>query len=69
MRKFVGYYDNGTYRVGCNGAAIYVYNQNNQELARFKDIKYAYRGKFLPDSNIFGGNQRKVRWLFMIRTT
>lgn len=53
MRKFWGFYDNGTYRVGCNGSSIYVYDQNNKELARFKDIKYAYVGVFQPGTNIF----------------
>lgn len=53
MRKFWGFYDNGTYRVGCNGSSIYVYDQNNRELNRFKDIKYAYVGVFQPGTNIF----------------
>lgn len=53
MRKFWGFYDNGTYRVGCNGPSIYVYDQNNRELNRFKDIKHAYVGVFQPGTNIF----------------
>ena len=53
MRKFWGFYDNGIYRVGCNGSSIYVYNQNNKEISRFKDIKYAYVGVFQPGTNIF----------------
>ncbi|MBQ3545543.1 MAG: hypothetical protein IJA34_11255 [Lachnospiraceae bacterium] len=53
MRKFWGFYDNGTYRVGCNGSSIYVYDQNNKEINRFKDIKSAYVGVFQPGTNIF----------------
>lgn len=53
MRNFWGFYDNGTYRVGCNGATVYVYDQNNKELGKFKDIKYAYVGAFKPDTNVF----------------
>lgn len=53
MRKFWGFYDNGTYRVGCNGASIYVYDRNNRELNRFQDITYAYVGVFQPGTNIF----------------
>lgn len=53
MRRFWGYYDNGTYRVGCNGATVYVYDQNNRELAKFKDIPYAYAGAFQPGTNVF----------------
>jgi len=53
MRRFWGFYDNGTYRVGCNGATIYVYDQNNRELAKFRDVSYAYVGAFQPGSNRF----------------
>lgn len=53
MRKFWGLFDNGTYRVGCNGTTIYVFNQENRELAKFKDISYAYQGAFQPKTNIF----------------
>ncbi|MCI9446129.1 MAG: hypothetical protein HFH36_01805 [Lachnospiraceae bacterium] len=48
MRNFWGFYDNGIYRVGCNGATIYVYGQDRKELGRFKDIPYAYCGAFQP---------------------
>lgn len=53
MRKFWGFYDNGTYKVGCNGQTMYLYDATNHELAKFKDITYAYRGAFKPHSNIF----------------
>lgn len=53
MRKFWGFYDNGQYKVGCNGATMYLYDADNNELAKFKDIPYAYRGVFKPESNIF----------------
>ncbi len=51
MRKFWGLYDNGTYRVGCNGATVYLFDMHNNELARFKDINYAYSGAFHPSRN------------------
>lgn len=53
MKEFVGFYCNGKYQVGCNGATIYVYDMNDVELARFKDINYVYRGAFKPNTNIF----------------
>ncbi|MBO5371825.1 MAG: hypothetical protein J6A75_03790 [Lachnospiraceae bacterium] len=53
MKNFWGYYDNGTYRVGCTGGSVYVYNQENKELARFQDMRYIYVGAFMPDANIF----------------
>ena len=53
MRKFWGFYDNEKYRVGCDGQTIYVYNQQDVELAKFRDIDYAYHGAFQPGTNIF----------------
>lgn len=53
MRDCWGFYDNGVYRVGCNGATIYVYAQDGKELGRFKDIPYAYCGAFQPGTDIF----------------
>ncbi|MCI5900162.1 MAG: hypothetical protein MRZ69_07420 [Lachnospiraceae bacterium] len=53
MRKFWGFYNNGKYKVGCNGATMYLYDADDHELAKYKDIPYAYRGAFKPESNIF----------------
>lgn len=53
MRSFWGYYDNGTYRVGCNGQSIWVYDQNDRQICRFQDIPYAYCGAFQPGTNVF----------------
>ena len=53
MRSFWGFYDNGTYKVGCSGATMYLYDQNDKELARFKDLTYVYKGLFKPETNIF----------------
>lgn len=57
MRNFWGFYDNGIYRVGCNGATIYVYDQENRELGKFRDISYAYCGAFQPKTNLFSRRQ------------
>ena len=51
MKSFWGYYENEKYRVGCNGATVYIYDTENKEIAKFKDIKYAYTAKFLPNAN------------------
>ena len=53
MRSFWGFYNNGKYKVGCNGATMYLYDADDHELAKYKDIPYAYRGAFKPHSNIF----------------
>ena len=53
MRKFWSFHDNGTYKIGCSGATMYLYDADSHELAKYKDIPYAYEGAFKPESNIF----------------
>jgi len=53
MRKFWGFYDNGKYKAGCNGQTLYLYDAEGNELAKFRDIPYAYGGAFKPQTNIF----------------
>lgn len=49
---FIGFYDNGTYRVGCSGAAVYVFNSDGSERGQFRDFPYAYHAAFMPGRNI-----------------
>ena len=53
MRNFLGFYNNGKYKVGCSGTSIYIYDGNDNELARFKDLSCVYSGAFQPNKNIF----------------
>lgn len=52
MKKFWGFYENEKYKVGCSGATVYIYDKNGKELAKFKDIAYAYNAAFMPNQNI-----------------
>lgn len=52
MRKFWGFYKNESFSVGCNGATVYIYDNNGKELKRFKDFPYVYKAAFLPNTNI-----------------
>lgn len=52
MKNFWGYYENENYAVGCTGGSVYVYNRDGEELARFRDLTYAYTAKFMPGTNI-----------------
>lgn len=49
--KYWGYCADDTFHIGCNGASVYVYDQEYHLLAQFKDIPYAYRAKFVPHTN------------------
>lgn len=53
MAKFWSYISNGTYSVGCTGGSVYVYDKNGAELAKFKDMPYAYWPCFSPKGDIF----------------
>ena len=53
MPKFWTFISNGKYKVGCTGQTVYVYDQNGTELAKFKDLIYAYTAAFSPKGDIF----------------
>ncbi len=53
MRKFVGFTSNGEYSVGCTGQTVYLYDKDGKELAKFKDLIYAYSPLISPNGKIF----------------
>ena len=53
MPNFWSYITNDKYAVGCTGQTVYVYDASGRELARFKDITYAYTPMFCPGQEIF----------------
>jgi hypothetical protein len=55
-RNFCGFRTSEQYAVGCTGCtgvAVYVYDGHGNELAQFKDIKYARAPMFFPGQNKF----------------
>ena len=52
MKKFVGFTTNGEYSVGCTGQTVYLYDKDNNEIGRFKDIIYAYTPMISPDGTL-----------------
>lgn len=50
--KFWGFYENENYKVGCTGGSVYVFDNDENEIARFKGLNYAYRAQFMPKKNI-----------------
>lgn len=53
MKKFWGYVSNGEYSIGCTGQTVYLYDKENNEVKKFKDIIYAYTPMISPDGKIF----------------
>lgn len=62
MRKFWTYIKNNDFSVGCSGQTVYVYDKNENEVAKFNDIKYAYDAAFSPTKNILSVKSTDV-WL------
>lgn len=53
MKNFVGLTSNGEYSVGCTGQTVYLYDKDGKEIAKFKDLIYAYSPLISPDGKIF----------------
>ena len=52
MREFYGVAQCGEYRVGCAGQTTYVYGADGAEIARLRDVPYAYAAAFRPDGGL-----------------
>ncbi len=53
MRKFCSYIKNDKYAIGCTGQTVYVYDSVGTEIAKFKDLPYAYTSAFSLNGDIF----------------
>ena len=53
LPRFVSYISNGTYDIGCTGQTVYVYDKYGAELAKFKDLIYAYYSAISPRGDMF----------------
>ena len=53
MKKFWGYVSNGKFSVGCTGQTVYLYDNEGNELGKFKDVIYGYTPMISPDETLF----------------
>ena len=53
MRKFIGEYDNGHYKVGCTGGTVVVIDNSTKEVIDKIKLPYCYCGTFIPGRNVF----------------
>lgn len=53
MKKFWGYASNDKFSVGCTGQTVYLYDEDGNELSKFKDIMYGYTPMISPDGTLF----------------
>ena len=52
MRKFIGTATNDNFTVGCTGQTVYLFDKDGNEIAKFKDIIYAYTPILSPDNKL-----------------
>ena len=53
LPRFVSYISNGIYDIGCTGQTVCVYDKHGAELAKFKDLLYAYYSAISPHGDMF----------------
>ena len=53
MPRFVSFIENEKFRIGCTGQTVYLYDNAGNELAKFRDLSYAYTPLISPNGNIF----------------
>lgn len=53
MRNFWTYITNGQFSIGCMEHTVYLYDNEKNEIAKFKDIKYGSKAVFSPINNTF----------------
>ncbi len=53
MPDFWSFVGNEKYSVGCTGQSVYLYDKAGTQLARFKDLPYAYTAAISPRGDIF----------------
>ena len=52
-KKFWTFIGNNKYDIGLTGQTVYVFDKNENELAKFKDLTYAYFCTISPNNDIF----------------
>ena len=61
--KFHSFIRNGRYAVGCTGQTVVLY-EDEKEIARFKDLIYAYHAAFSPNGDMFAVKSADGRLAF-----
>lgn len=53
MRRYWSLVGNDKYNIGCTGQTVYLLDKDNTEIAKFKDLIYAYHCGISPNGDIF----------------
>ena len=53
MKDFQTYISNGIHSIGCTGQSVYVFDKTGNEIAKFKDLIYAYYAMISPNGKFF----------------
>ncbi len=64
MAKYRGFIESEKYDVGLTGQTVFVLDKNGNELAKFKDLKYAYYAAISPNCDILAVKSNEGRMAF-----
>ena len=53
MQQYWSLIGNDKYNIGCTGWTVYLLDKQNKEIAKFKDLPYAYDSAISPNGDIF----------------
>ena len=53
MPSFWSLISNGDFSIGCTGQTVHLYDKNRVEVAKFKDLSYAYTAAISPRNDLF----------------
>lgn len=66
MKKYYGVAQYADYLVGCAGQTVYVFGGKGAEIARLRDIPYAYAAAFSPDGNLLAVRSTTAWFAFYV---
>ncbi len=52
MRSFWSLIENDKYKIGCTGKTVYIFDKQDNEIAKFRDLPYAYTSAISPRGDI-----------------
>ena len=53
MRNYWSLIGNDKYNIGCTGQTVYLFDKHDAEIAKFKDLPYAYASGISPRGDVF----------------
>lgn len=53
MKNFYSFVGNGDFSIGCTGSTVYLFDKKGSEIAKFRELTYAYDCAISPKGDVF----------------